>query len=275
MKKNSERIAFIGKLEPLTKKIFSQARKDYHHAIFIDLSSKRKKIVKNIFNFKVHEFEKIINLLNRSKIKNVCLIGSVNRPNLTNIKVDDVLIKYINQLILDYKTGDGQILKSIIYILKKEGLNVKSLKQINRNFYLENKQRNLVFVNNKSDHLDIAKGVSLLKSISKYDNAQSVVISNGYILGIEAVEGTDSLLKRVILEKRKLKLNKREGILIKISKTTQSNFADNPVVGPKTISLIIKSGLNGIAIKKSNTIFFDREKVLNLMKQSKVNLYLI
>ena len=128
---------------------------------------------------------------------------------------------------------------------------------------------------NSNDKHDINKGVSLLNKISKYDNAQSVVISNGYILGVEATEGTDLLLKRVSLEKKKLKLNKREGMLIKISKKAHSNAVDNPVIGPKTILNIVRANLNGIAIKKSNTIIFNKSKVIRLVKENKLNLYFL
>ena len=117
--------------------------------------------------------------------------------------------------------------------------------------------------------------VSLLNKISKYDNAQAAVISNGYILGIEATEGTDQLLKRVASEKKKLNLISREGILIKISKINQSNIIDNPVIGPKTILNIAKANLNGIAIKKINTIVFDKAKTIKILNENKLNLYFI
>ena len=128
---------------------------------------------------------------------------------------------------------------------------------------------------NNADKNDISKGVSLLNNISRYDNAQAAVVSNGYILGIEATEGTDLLLKRVAAEKKKLNLSKREGMLVKIAKINQSNLTDNPVIGPKTITNVIKANLNGIAIKKDNTIIFNKELTLRMLEENKINLYFV
>ncbi len=273
MKKNN--VAFIGGYEPLTAKIFKNSKNFYKDPIFIDLSSSNIPKEKKIFSLKIYEFSKIIQLLNKFNIRDVCLIGKVDRPNLTNIKFDDVLTKYISQIMDEYKKGDGQILNLIITILKKEGLKLKSLKSVDKSFYFGSEDYELIFKNNYYDKDDVSKGVSLLNNISKFDNAQSVVISNGYILGIEATEGTDSLLKRVSFEKKKLKLNKREGVLIKISKKNQSDLVDNPVIGPTTIKNAIKANLNGIAIKKNDTIIFDKIKILKMLKENKLNLYFV
>tara|TARA_B100001093_G_scaffold355443_1_gene340039 strand:+ start:215 stop:1039 length:825 start_codon:yes stop_codon:yes gene_type:complete len=274
MKKNS--IAFIGGYEPLTAKIFRNSKSKYLNSIFINLSSSDSFKEKNIFSLKAYEFLKIINLLKKFNIKDVCLIGKVNRPNLLNIKIDHVLAKYISQIMNEYKKGDGKTLNLILTILKNEGFKSKSLKSIDSSFYLDLSEKEYIFNDySNNDKYDISKGVSLLNTISKYDNAQSAVISNGYILGIEATEGTDMLLKRVASEKKKLKLNSKQGILIKISKINQSNIIDNPAIGPKTILNAVKANLNGIAIKKNNTIIFNKTKIIKLLKENKLNLYFV
>ena len=175
----------------------------------------------------------------------------------------------------EYKKGDGQTLDLILKILKNEGFISKSLKSIDGSFYFNKSDNEYIFSDDNNDQFDIKKGVSLLNKISKYDNAQAAVVSNGYILGIEATEGTDQLLKRVASEKKKLKLTKREGILIKISKINQSNNTDNPVIGPKTILNAVKANLNGIAIKKINTIVFNKSKIIKMINENNLNLYFI
>ncbi|MDC0032041.1 UDP-2,3-diacylglucosamine diphosphatase LpxI [Pelagibacteraceae bacterium] len=273
MKKS--RIAFIGGYEPLTAEIFKNSKKKYSNTLFINLSSSISSKEKNIYSLKVYEFSKIVSLLKKFDIKDVCLIGKVNRPNLSNIKIDDVLSKYISQIMIEYKKGDGQTLDLILTILKNEGFKAKSLKSIDNSFYFNESDKKYIFRSNHNDLFDIKKGISLLNKISKYDNAQAVIVSNGYILGIEATEGTDLLLKRVALEKKKLNLINREGILIKISKINQSNSTDNPVIGPKTILNAAKANLNGIAIKKLNTIVFNKAKTIKMLNENKLNLYFI
>ena len=273
MKRNN--IAFIGGYEPLTANIFKKSKEIFIDSIFINLNSSTSLKRKKIYSLKVYEFSKIIKLLEKFNIKDVCLIGKVNRPNLSNIKIDEILAKYINQIMNEFKKGDGQTLNLILSILKQEGFNVQSLKSIDKSYYFDKIDQDYIFQKNNTDKNDISKGVSLLNNISKYDNAQAAVVSNGYILGIEATEGTDLLLKRVAAEKKKLNLIKREGILVKIAKINQSNLTDNPVIGPKTISNVIKANLNGIAIKKDNTIAFNKERILRMLEDNKLNLYFI
>ena len=273
MKKNN--IAFIGGYEPLTANIFKRSKEIFSDSIFINLNSPTTLKHKKIFSLKVYEFSKIIKLLEKFNIKDVCLIGKVNRPNLSNIKIDEILAKYINQIMNEFKKGDGQTLNIILSILKQEGFNVQSLKSIDKSYYFDKVDRDYIFQKNNADKNDISKGVSLLNNISRYDNAQAAVVSNGYILGIEATEGTDLLLKRVATEKKKLNLIKREGMLVKIAKINQSNLTDNPVIGPKTITNVIKANLNGIAIKKDNTIIFNKELTLRMLEENKINLYFV
>ena len=63
--------------------------------------------------------------------------------------------------------------------------------------------------------------------------------------------------------------------MIKISKINQSNSTDNPVIGPKTILNAVKANLNGIAIKKLNTIVFNKAKTIKMLNENKLNLYFI
>ncbi len=273
MKRNN--IAFIGGYEPLTANIYKRSKGIFQDTIFINLNSSTAIKNKKIYSLKIYEFSKIIKLLEKFNIKDVCLIGKVNRPNLSNIKIDNILAKHINQIINEFKKGDGQTLNLILSILKKEGFNAKSLKSIDDSFFFKKVDKDYIYKKNDADKIDVSKGLSLLNNISKYDNAQAAVVSNGYILGIEATEGTDLLLKRVAAEKNKLNLIKREGILIKIPKINQSNLTDNPVIGPKTISNVIKANLNGIAIKKENTIIFNKVRTLRMMEENKINLYFV
>jgi DUF1009 family protein len=144
--------------------------------------------------------EKCIDLLNKNNISNICFLGSINRPDFSILKIDNVLKKYINDLIASSKIGDGKILDAIINIFAKEGFIAKSFIDIFPNEYLLDIEFNKITDQDKND---IEKGVLLLNSISKYDNAQSCVVSDGYILAIEAVEGTDKMISRIRSIKKK------------------------------------------------------------------------
>ena len=112
------------------------------------------------------------------------------------------------------------------------------------------------------DIKDFLKGKKILDTLSKFDIAQGILLDNGYVMAIEAAEGTDEMLKRVA--KIKLKNKGKSGVLIKLPKKKQSLSYDLPTIGYKTVQLCIKSKLNGIFLKKNQNIFLDQKKALNL-----------
>ena len=123
--------------------------------------------------------------------------------------------------------------------------------------------------------LEIAS-CKLLNDLSKYDNAQSIVCVNGYIIAIEAVEGTDQLLSRVYSVRKKLnQIGFKAGVLTKILKKNQSKLVDLPVIGLKTLKLIKKANLNAIAIRPSLTLVHNKGKFLDYARKNNLKIYKI
>ena len=126
----------------------------------------------------------------------------------------------------------------------------------------------------KEDIIDIKKSINLLDTLSEFDNAQGVVCAEGYIIAIEAVEGTDALLKRTYKLRKDLdQIKTKSGFLVKKIKKNQSRFIDLPVVGPKTINLIKRANLKGLAIDIKNTLIYRKDEFLSLAKKYELIIY--
>ena len=54
-----------------------------------------------------------------------------------------------------------------------------------------------------NEKIDVNKSIKILNNLSKYDNAQSIVIVNGFIIAVEAAEGTDEVLRRAAIVRKK------------------------------------------------------------------------
>ena len=277
MQKNSSNIAILGGNDKLTNSFYKDCLKNYKSVVYINFSDKPLSSSKSLkYNLKIFELAKCFNILIDNKVKKVVLLGKLSRPNLSNFKLDGVIDKYISDLSNAYKQGDGKILELVISIFQKNGFNCVSPSRASSNFDFHYLKENLIFNEKSSDKPDLKKSVSILNSISQYDNAQSIVVLNGYILAIEAVEGTDSMLNRVYKIKKKLNLlSKKEGILVKLPKRGQSLKIDLPVIGPKTVDLVKKANLNSIAICQKNTIIDDVNLTLLMIKKNKINLFFI
>ena len=277
MPKNSSNIAILGGNDKLTNSFYKDCLKNYNSVVYINFSDKvlsGNKYLK--YNLKIFELAKCFNILIDNKVKELVLLGKLSRPNLSNFKLDGIVDKYIKDLINAYKQGDGEILELVISIFHKNGFNCVSPSRVSSNFDFLYLKENLIFNEKSSDKSDLKKSVNILNSISKYDNAQSIVILNGYILAIEAAEGTDSMLDRVYKIKKRLNLlSNKDGILVKLPKSGQSLKIDLPVIGPKTVDLVKKANLNSMAICQKNTIVDDVNLTLLKIKKNKINLFFI
>ena len=117
------------------------------------------------------------------------------------------------------------------------------------------------------DKVSINKGIKIISSLSKFDIGQSVVLNNGYVLAIEGPEGTDEMIKRSAYLQKKLEL-KNKSILIKFPKSNQDLRVDLPTIGLDTIKNCIKANIRGIAVKRSQNIILEKDKILTLTKKN-------
>ncbi len=264
-------ICIIGGYDKLSKYLFKVLIKKYKSTIFINLLSTAYHD-KNLYNYNIFELKKILDLLKLKNIKDIIFLGKIVRPDLSKFKNDGVVEKYISKLIEVYKKGDGAVLNVILDIFKEHNFNVVSPIEYCDDLCLDNSD--VLKIYKKEDIIDIKKSSDLLDALSDFDNAQSVVCVNGYIIAIEAVEGTDALLERSWqLRKNLNQLKIKSGFLVKKIKKNQSRFIDLPVVGPKTINLIKKANLKGLAIDIKNTLVYKKEDFLKLAKKHDLIIY--
>ena len=153
----------------------------------------------------------IIKILKKNKVKEVIFAGKVYRPNFTSLRFDLMSLRFIPKLKSAFKKGDGGILDFASKVLESYNINVVASHKYCKNLLLNN----LVTKQKPStiDYEDLKKSCSILKSLSKFDNAQEILVDNGHVLSIEDAEGTDLMLKRTSPLKNKFG-NKKSGVLV-------------------------------------------------------------
>ena len=102
---------------------------------------------------------------------------------------------------------------------------------------------------------DIWRGIEVARALGRIDVGQAVVVQQGLVLGVEAIEGTDALLDRV----GALARGGVGGVLIKIAKPQQDRRVDLPTIGADTVERAAAAGLRGIAVEAGGTLVIDRE----------------
>lgn len=269
--RNNHPIAVIGGYDLIARSFFSKTKLINKESIFINVGNKNIQR-KNIYNYKIFQLKKILDKLNQSNIKNLLFIGKIFRPNLSTFKKDGEIERFIPLLMNSYRQGDGKVLVDILDIFSQKGFNILSPYEVSKSFFFTKRDLNEVLTHD--DKIDAKKSFKLLNELSKYDNAQSAVIINGYIIAIEAAEGTDKLLSRVISIRKSLnQLKNKAGIFAKIPKKGQSKLIDLPVIGVKTLKLVKKANLNGIAIDPKFTLVQNRSIFLKYAQINNLKIY--
>ena len=262
----------MGGYDDLSKSFFHDLQKSKKQSIFLNFN-KPKSNKKNVFNLEVYELKKILHLLRLKNISEIIFLGKIDRPNLKNFKLDGEIDRYLPLLHNAYKKGDDFLLKSILNIFKQYGYLIKSPLDLSSSFLLSKKD--LKVNPGVGIKMDIKKGRDILIALSKFDNAQSIVIIDGYIVAIEAAEGTDQMLKRVIdIRKRNKTINENKGVLIKMAKKNQSKLVDLPVLGTKTIEIAAKANLASIALDPLSTLILNKKVFLKKAKKENIDLFL-
>ena len=241
---------------------------------FYCIAFKNNPISKEILKYEnnIINFGNVVTELKKLKLLGfhyVLMIGNLQRPNFGEIKPDINAISLIPQLTrILLRGGDNNLLNFVSNQLKKFGFKLLDLKKLIPELFLgKGNQTKIKFLNKKKQ--DIKKGKLILNSLSKFDVGQSIIIQNGTVIGIEAAQGTDELIKNAGL----LLTKGQEGTLIKIAKLKQNLRVDLPTIGLETLKNCKKNNVNGIAYSANKTIFIKKQKIIDYCNKHKIFLF--
>jgi DUF1009 family protein len=103
---------------------------------------------------------------------------------------------------------------------------------------------------------DIRLGFQIGKEVGRLGIGQTVVVKNGVVVAVEAVEGTDAAIQRGGL------MAKSGCVVVKVSKPNQDLRFDVPAVGVDTINNIHAVGGAVLAVEAGKTIFLEMDALL-------------
>src|SRR3989338_4578282 len=119
---------------------------------------------------------------------------------------------------------------------------------------------------NFSEWEDIYFGLGLAKAVAHLDIGQTIATKSQAIVAVEALEGTDRLIRRA-------GKNTRRGIVVvKVSRPNQDMRFDIPVVGLTTIKNLIRAKAACLVIEAEKTLFIDREASIQLADKKGISI---
>jgi DUF1009 family protein len=104
---------------------------------------------------------------------------------------------------------------------------------------------------------NIDYGRKIAHALSSLDLGQSVAIADRACVALEAMEGTDAMLRRAAALVEGARLT-----LVKASSRRRHLLFDVPVIGPRTIDVMIETNTTALAVDAGRTLLLDRDELL-------------
>jgi DUF1009 family protein len=198
---------------------------------------------------------KLIEILKQEGISEVVMAGQVKHAKIfSSIRPDWRLFKLLASL--PSKNTDG-LIGGIIKILEDEGIKLTDstalLKPLLASPGTMTRRKP-----DKEEQTDIEYGRRIANALSGLDVGQSVAISERACVAVEAMEGTDAMLRRAASL-----VNGRRLALVKMARRREHLLFDVPVVGLSTIPVMQETGAMVLAVEAGRTLLLDREAMLS------------
>ncbi len=199
---------------------------------------------------------KIIKALKEHGVRDIVLAGGIKRPSLKELIPDMEGMKIVASLALK-RMSDDNLFRSVMDEIEKRGFRVVGIEEVVPEMLFREGVYGRVKPG-KDDMNDIARGWTVAKAIGAVDVGQAVVVQEGLVLAMEAIEGTDMVLSRA----SQLRKPGKAPVMVKVLKPGQDMRVDLPAIGLQTIDLFIKYGIGGIAVEAGGILLIEKDAVI-------------
>lgn len=202
---------------------------------------------------KLGQLGKVIRFFKKNSVAETVFLGTITKTRIFRDVFFD--IKGLSLWRKIDRRHDDAILRAVAGVLEKEGIEVvESTRYLERLLFPQG-----ILTRKRPDEKqqkDIAFGWKMAKAIGALDIGQCVVVRNGTVLAVEAIEGTDAAILRGG------RLGKEKVVVVKVHKPGQDVRFDLPATGVQTIKSIQQAGGAVLAVEAGKSLLFDSAQVI-------------
>ncbi|NDV28496.1 LpxI family protein [Desulfovibrio sp. JC010] len=199
---------------------------------------------------KLGQLNKLVSFFKENGVSKVVMAGTINKPKAFDIRPDWRAAKLLFKLA---SKGDDVLLRAIASEFEGEGMQVVGPHEYAPDLltppgYLTKRKPNEV------ESTDIAFGWKIARELGRMDIGQCVVVRDGVITAVEAIEGTDAAVKRGC------ELGGKGCSIVKVFKPGQEKRVDMPSIGLKTVQGMKDLGATCLGVEAGKSLFFDLDE---------------
>lgn len=192
--------------------------------------------------------DKVIGVFKDAGVTEVVVIGKIEKTSIfENLKLDLRTVKMMGRLL---HKDDRSIMTAIINELAGEGMTV--VKQTDWLPDLIPRKGVLGKIAPSAEQAaEFARAMAVCRDLAGKEIGQTIIVKEGVVLAVEAVEGTDATIRRGC------ELGGKEAVMIKSSRPNQDLRYDIPTVGIQTVKLLAECGAAALAVEAGGVVVID------------------
>ncbi len=211
---------------------------------------------------RVGQLNRLLKFFNQNKVHHAIMAGQIAPKNLFDLRPDLKALMLLGKL----KQRNAE---SIFAAIADElaGVDVELLPATT---FLEDSLAVAGLVAGakltRQEEEDVDLGWKIAKEIARLDIGQTVVVKNGTVVAVEALEGTNEAISRGGT------LAREGAVMVKVAKPNQDMRFDAPVIGVETIRVAVEAKLRVIAVEAGKTLLLELNAIADLATHSKLSI---
>ena len=198
---------------------------------------------------------KSFEIARREGVAEAVFAGKVRRPSLRELQPDRLAARVMIGAAMR-ALGDDGLLGAVKREVEKRGIRLVGIHEVAANLLAPPGVYGRVKPDRQA-RTDIQHGFRIARGIGALDIGQAAIVQQGYVLAVEAAEGTDAMIARAAAYRRE----GPGGVLVKVKKPNQERRLDLPAIGVHTVEAAAKAGLRGVAVEAGQALVIDRAAV--------------
>lgn len=246
-----------------------------------------------IIRFRVETLGSFIAKLKSLGASDVCFAGRIARPPLDPTAIDPETMPLVPRMMAALQLGDDAALRMVLSFFEESGLNVQAAHELAPELIPRSGLQGKIEPTDQ-DKKDAERGVEIIGAMAAVDVGQACIVSKGQALAIEAIGGTDWMMRSLMVppkgfgnalltndaswddpiglaadwltgsgEASPAIMFQRDpdmpegGVLVKASKPGQDRRVDMPTIGPQTFMRAAEIGLRGVVVEAGGVMVLD------------------
>jgi DUF1009 family protein len=200
---------------------------------------------------RVGQLGQLISFFKAAGVVNLVMAGGIRKTRLFEMRPD---LRCLTLLARIKEKKDDALLRAFASEMERDGFCVKSATDYLDTLLVQKGEWTRPLTSR--ERADIQWGWPLAKQIGGLDIGQCIVVRDGVILAVEAIEGTDATIRRGGA------LGREKAVVIKVCKPHQDLRFDLPTIGPDTLAAMKEVKAAVLAVEAGKTLLLEKERLL-------------